>query len=66
MADDKANKDQSSLVGDISKRINDFYRRTFFTPPDADIELRNMGMRASDIVKAQRIGLSKEIPRQCA
>ena len=42
MADDKANKDQSSLVGDISKRINDFYRRTFFTPPDADIELRNM------------------------
>lgn len=25
-----------------------------------DIELRNMGMRASDIVKAQRIGLSKE------
>src|SRR5574344_2044814 len=42
MADDKANKEQSSLVGDISKRINDFYRRTFFTPPDADIELRNM------------------------
>jgi len=41
MAEDK--KDKNANTGNsLIKNLSNFYKRTFFTPPDADSELENI------------------------
>ena len=48
MAEDKKDKNATNAGNSLIKNLSNFYKRTFFTPPDADSELENISNKINN------------------